>query len=406
MNNYIKFSAFLLVIEIVLIISCNLLFNVWEGRTENAGRLVDIKRAADEIRNGVPVDEIDLNKYKFIVKISVFDPEERCSSHYSVEKVGGVLYRFEYRNGEGGSALLLNAAMGIFFIISVILLIYIGKKVIYPFHSMNYLCEELAKGNLSVPIKAEKNKFFGRFLWGMDMLRETLEDSKFRELELVRDKKTLLLSLSHDIKTPLFAIDLYTKALMRNLYDTEEKRRETVCGIERNTAEIKKYVDEITDAAREDFLSLKIDNGEFYLDDLMRRITRYYAEKTQLGHTEFLVAKEENCLLYGDVDRVVEVMQNVVENAIKYGDGKKIGISFDEEEDFKLVTVENSGAVPHTEEMAHIFDSFYRGSNAGGKKGSGLGLYICRELLHKMDGDIFAKADGESFCVTIVLKKM
>ena len=80
-------------------------------------------------------------------------------------------------------------------------------------------------GNLSVPVKAEKSKFFGRFLWGMDMLREKLESDKIRELELEKEKKTLVLSLSHDIRTPLSAIDLYTKALATNLYDKEEERQ-------------------------------------------------------------------------------------------------------------------------------------------------------------------------------------
>lgn len=50
-----------------------------------------------------------------------------------------------------------------------------------PFHRMMSLTEELAKGNLSVPIKAEKSKFFGRFLWGMDMLRDNLESSRKKE---------------------------------------------------------------------------------------------------------------------------------------------------------------------------------------------------------------------------------
>lgn len=88
---------------------------------------------------------------------------------------------------------------------------------------MMSLTEELAKGNLSVPIKAEKSKFFGRFLWGMDMLRDNLESSREKELELQKEKKTIILSLAHDLKTPLSAIRLYNKALSENLYDTPEK---------------------------------------------------------------------------------------------------------------------------------------------------------------------------------------
>ena len=113
----------------------------------------------------------------------------------------------------------------------------------------------------------------------------------------------------------------------------------------------------------------------------------------------------ENCLLYGDLDRAVEVLQNVCENALKYGDGKQIHISFDEEEDCKLITVENSGCSLKEEEFTYIFDSFYRGSNSDKAKGSGLGLYICKSILHKMDGEIFAKEKNGMFAITVVLKK-
>ena len=282
----------------------------------------------------------------------------------------------------------------------------IGRKIIQPFHTMNHLVSELAKGNLSVPLKAEKSKFFGQFLWGLDMLREKLEQDKIRELELVKEKKTLLLSLSHDIKTPLSAIDLYAKALSQNLYDSEEKKQEAVLGIEKNAEEIKKYINEIADASREEFLNLKVSNQEFYLSALVGSITKYYKEKTEQLHTVFLVDKIQDCLLYGDVNRAVEVMQNVMENAIKYGDGKEIHISFQEEENCKLITVENTTCSLKEDEIMHVFDSFYRGSNSKKVKGSGLGLYICKEILHKMDGEIFARIIENRFLITIVLRKM
>ena len=64
------------------------------------------------------------------------------------------------------------------------------RVILIPFNSMSTLTVELAKGNLSTQIKEEKSKFFGKFLWGMDMLRENLEESKATELELQKEKKT------------------------------------------------------------------------------------------------------------------------------------------------------------------------------------------------------------------------
>lgn len=407
MNNYRKFAIALILIELILIIGGNVLIR--RTLKEDAGRSyrVDIRRAVEEMQQGIPAQDINLDNYKTIIAITEFEPGRRCDNDYIVEDVNGTLYRYEYRQENNRNCIwIINIVLGAFFLGSIILIMYIGVKVIRPFNDMSALATELAKGNLSVPLKAQKSKFFGQFLWGMDMLREKLEQDKIRELELIKDKKTLILSLSHDIKTPLAAIDLYTKALSRNLYDSDSKRLEAVMGIEKNAEEIKKYVNEITNASREDFLSMEVVNKEFYLSEVLQIILNYYREKMLLNHTEFTLDDVSDCLLYGDLDRTVEVMQNVIENALKYGDGKKIHIYFKEEEECKLIEIENSGCNLGKEEVSNIFDSFYRGSNSEGVKGSGLGLYICKQLLHKMDGEIYAAISENQFIATIVLRKM
>lgn len=406
MNNYRRFTVAFILIELVLIIICNV-FLIGTNRENNREYLVDIKRATDEIRAGADITEIDMREYPAIINISQYVPDEICNNEYRVEEINDVLYRFEYTGGKiKNDILLVNCVMAVCLVITIIMLCFVGKKVIRPFSSMNHLVDELSKGNLSVPVKAEKSKFFGKFLWGIDMLREKLEDDKTREMELVKEKKTLIMSLSHDIKTPLAAIDLYTKALSQNLYDSEEKREEAVKGIEKNVAEIKKYVSEIANASREDFLAIEVNNIEFYLHEVIDSIAVYYKEKMQYNRTEFIIDDVMDCLIYGDADRTVEVFQNVLENAIKYGDGKAVRITFDDEEDCKLITVSNTGCTLPGEECTYIFDSFYRGSNSDNINGSGLGLYICKKILQKMDGDIFAKIIKDEFCVTVVLRKM
>ena len=111
-----------------------------------------------------------------------------------------------------------------------------------------------------------------------------------------------------------------------------------------------------------------------------------------------------DCLVKGDKERVIEVLQNIMENAIKYGDGRQITIAFSEE-DCRLISVVNTGSSIPEAELVHIFDSFYRGSNADHVKGSGLGLYICRSLMHRMDGEVFAEQSEDGFLVTVVIRK-
>ena len=92
-----------------------------------------------------------------------------------------------------------------------------------------------------------------------------------------------------------------------------------------------------------------------------------------------------------------------MENAFKYGDGKEIKISFYEEEYCQLIKISNTGLCVKQEEMPHLFDSFYRGSNVADKAGNGLGLYICREIMQKMEGEIFAVRDETGMSFHLVL---
>ena len=409
MNKFKIFICWIIIFEILLIGAVNILYFYKNENNDGREYLVEARRVVKEIKrqqlDASEIEAMDLSNYETIVGIGEFVAGEPCDNDYVVEELDGKLYRIEYEQKKGSHLpLYINISLLVMFVLTIIVLGYVHNKVLKPFHSMSNLSHELAKGNLSMPIKEEKSKLFGRFLWGMDMLREKLEDNKEKELEFQKEKKTLLLSLSHDIKTPLSSIELYSKALLENLYDTQDRKDEALQGIARNVKEIKGYVDEIVKATREDFLNLEVNAGEFYLSEVMKVTESYYKEKLSVLHTEFQVDEYSDCILEGDKNRVVEVLQNVMENAIKYGDGKSVHISFSEEEDCKLINIENSGCSLKEDELPSLFDSFYRGSNSSGMKGSGLGLYICKNLMRKMDGEIFARVNENSFCVTVVIR--
>lgn len=392
----------MIIIEILLIVFSNVLIT-GSLRRDNLLYRIEAKQIAKRMETEHVVD-ISLSDYKTIVKIEPYD-DSQVNYDYIVAECDGVIYRIGYEEKDNTGVLLaLNICLGMMFIFSAVIFIYIDRKVLKPFNSMTDMTVELAKGNLTKPITEEKSRFFGKFLWGMDMLRENLEDSRRKELEYQKEKKTLVLSLSHDIKTPLSAIELYTKALKEGIYDSEEKKAEALNGILKNADEIKKYAGEISKISREDFLDLKVNVSEVYIDDVINKIEAFYHDRLSVIHTGFSVERHTNCLLLCDPDRLVEVLQNFMENAIKYGDGKSVKISFEEEEGYKLICVTNTGTAPDETDMQSIFDSFYRGKNTEGIQGSGLGLYICKNLMQKMDGDAYVEAVDGGFRAVAVVK--
>ena len=365
---------------------------------------VEAKRLADEIAE---TGNYGLEKYPHITGVFKADDGELYISdeHYLIIEAGGMLYRVEYIVGNGQHSIAaINCVFGALFLLMIGLLYYIRGHIIVPFGRLNDVPQELARGNLAVPLPEEKSRFFGKFTWGVNLLRESIEDSRKKEITMQRDKKLLLLSLSHDIKTPLSAIKLNARALAKGLYKDEEKRRAAVLSINTRADEIERFVSEITKAASEDFMSFEVTQGEAFLSDIITRIDARNAPQLAMSGTEFVIQKYNDCILSCDPNRIAECLQNLIENAIKYGDGRRIEISFDKMDGCELITVSNTGCTLEAKELPQIFESFHRGNNADKVQGNGLGLFICRRLMRLMNGEVYADIRDECFYITLVVK--
>ena len=395
----------IVVITVFLLLAAILnLFLVGVKNSDESIYRVEAKRLADEIAE---TGEFDLEKYPHITDVFKADDGGLYTSdeHYLIIEPGGTLYRVEYTVGNGQHSIAaINCVFGVLFLLIIGLLYYIRRYIIVPFDRLNDVPKELARGNLAVPIPEEKSRFFGKFTWGVNLLRESIEDGRKKEITMQRDRKLLLLSLSHDIKTPLSAIKLNAKALARGLYKDEEKRRAAALSINTRADEIERFVSEITKAASEDFMSFEVTQGEAFLSAIITRIEARYAPQLAMSGTEFAIQKIDDCILSCDPDRLAECLQNLIENAIKYGDGRRIEISFDKMDGRELITVSNTGCTLETKELPQIFESFHRGNNANNVQGNGLGLFICKRLMACMGGEVYADIQDERFYITLVVK--
>lgn len=401
------------------------------SQNRSKGYLVEVNRIMDAFRhNGLSVEEsfatgddqfIKDIKYlsadndaeaiaRFFEGMDVKNGYDHLVKPYIEDHVIKGYLRFEYikDNADGVKKVMWS----IYFLISglltivIVLFVYIKRQILSPFHKIQELPIELSKGHLTIGTKENKNRFFGKFLWGLDMLRENLEQHKKRTLELEKEKKLMLLSISHDIKTPLSSIKLYAKAIRENLYETQEKRNQIVCSIEENADRIEGFISEIMKMSTNNLLDIQVEDGEFYLAQLIEKIWQVFGDKLKLLRTSLTIEEFQNILLRGDMNRILEVLENIVENALKYGDGISLYISFSTEDYCQLIHIENSGQPVSLDESVHMFESFWRGTNAQGKKGNGLGLYICKQIMLKMGGDIYAECLKDTTRMTLVIRQM
>lgn len=261
----------LVLIGITVLIFTGANYLVLSRAQEESGRLyrVEINRVCQELERGT--DTISLESYPRIKNIislpqNVTEEQQQAffqgeGNDYVIRRVNGTYYRIEYGTElevtERNLIIIMNLALGIMAFIMFSITAYISHNLVHPFHKIREIPYELSKGNLTVGLKENKNRFFGKFIWGLDLLRENLEENKKKELEFQQEKQTLILSVSHDIKTPLSAIKLYAGALTRNLYHSEEKQREIAENINKKADEIESFVSEIVKASQEDFLDRK-----------------------------------------------------------------------------------------------------------------------------------------------------
>lgn len=436
MKKYTQIIFLLIMLMVVFLIGTNIILSYFKVTNNNEYR-VEINRVKQSIRAyeeeyGIcPKNDANFLQdsdevYYYIIDILCipFDKNGKID-HEELSKISNdmnkqyvlyqsnlgiykISYTISYQFQIEKIRYFINAVIVFFALFIIIVLLYIRQNIVKPFNALSSLPYELSKGNLSKPLKESKNKYFGHFLWGMDMLREKLEMDRQREFQLVKDKKLLLISLSHDIKTPLSAIKLYAKALDKNLYKQEEQKRKAVLSISNHVDEIEQYLSQIVTASSEEFVNFDVHLKEVYVKTIINSIKKYYAEKLMLAQISFDVYLHDDCLIKGDEDRIIEIIQNVIENAVKYGDGIFIRIDARRKEEEYIICITNSGCTLMEKELLHIFDSFFRGTNIDNKPGSGLGLYICRSLIHLMEGEILADITTENdircMCVKLIFR--
>ena len=117
---------------------------------------------------------------------------------------------------------LLYCAGAVCFMAAV--LCYVYFSVLRPFEKMKRFADEIAGGNLDLPLDYERSNYFGSFTWAFDSMRREITNARRCEREAIENNKTVIATLSHDIKTPIASIRAYAEGLEANMDSTPEKR--------------------------------------------------------------------------------------------------------------------------------------------------------------------------------------
>ena len=194
-------------------------------------------------------------------------------------------------------------------------------------------------------------------------------------------------TISHDFNTPLGFIKGYTTSLLRSdiTWDSETTQ-EFLTIIDEETDQLINLIGQMLDSARLKNGKLAMDFQPIRLDSMIRDlITRLTSRKK-----ESIIEFESDKIppIQGDSNRLVQVFENLIDNAHKYAPGSTIFISINNLIDHLVVDVADHGPGVPEEHIPFLFERFYRVPGQSEKRGTGLGLFICKEIVNAHHGSI------------------
>lgn len=308
-------------------------------------------------------------------------------------------------------------SFGVIFLGSFALILYTLQTFIYRKIKLIYKLIYQTKAS-------KKEEFYYKNILpqkGIDEVREDVEnwaEQRKEEIEVLQQneayRKEFLQNLSHELKTPIFAIQGYVDTLLSGALENNEVNKKFLQSTSRNIDRLVNLVDDL------DAIS-KLESGEqlllqdsFIIQDLLKEVYDSLSIKADEKEIRCIIKKgcELPLAVYADKEKIRQVFINLVDNAIKYG--KQNGVveaSFYKVDGAKvLIEISDDGAGIAEEHLHRIFERFYRTDLARSRKvgGSGLGLAICKHIIeaHGQAIHVRSKIDvGTTFGFTLQSKK-
>ena len=255
----------------------------------------------------------------------------------------------------------------------------------YQLIQLNNIVYSEEASKRTIMILGEGADFLVLMIIGIIKLKKTIQN----EMEVNQQQKNFLLSVTHELKSPLASIKLYLQTLeRRNL--PEEKKAQIISNALLDTDRLDSLIEKILTAT-------SIDDGKFEIHKEQNNLSEFVngiinQKKNGLAKNHHLNSSIDNNISFSfDTLAMHSIVSNLIENAVKYSPKESIiDIALKQDNDFILFSVKDEGKGVPDEQKKSIFNRFYRGEDEETRqtKGTGLGLYLVKNLVLQHQGNI------------------
>lgn len=398
-----------------------------DERLERLKAALVVEKNGKAIFTSPSVDREELRKL-----LDASRTEQVQARKYSARRNGYLVesHKFTYADGSMGTVYLLSdpkhfMTMGRNFLLALVLslLLIIGltngiltylvsRSIVKPLYSLKQAAKAIKEGNLDHPVNLKQKDEIGELGAAFEEMRERLSESIRLQLQYEDNRKELISSISHDLKTPITGIQACVEAVMDGIADTAPKRDKYLRMIAMKSAQMNRMIDELFLFSKLDLKKLPFSLEKIDIAAYLRECVDELRLDPRMEGIAIMLSQESThgLLVMGDLEKLHRVIMNIVDNSLKYMEKADRHIRVELVADGKdvKVTIHDNGAGIDTDAIEHIFDRFYRvdPSRNSATGGSGLGLAIVKQIVEAHGGQVWAtskKGEGTSIGFSLPL---
>ncbi|PRR86086.1 sensor histidine kinase [Clostridium luticellarii] len=346
-------------------------------------------------------------------------------THYSIDS-----FPLAFKDGSSGKVIFLVPAAvkpDIFknFIITVLLTFFIcfalmsiiisyvfSKKILEPIALLKKATAEISRGDLDFEIAESGDMEIRELCSDFEKMRIQLKDSVRMRMKYDENRKMLVSSISHDLKTPITSIKGYVQGILDGVANTPEKLEHYLNTINIKTQQVDSMIDDLLLYSR---LDLKQIPFTYEKTDILEYFRCCIEEsRMELAKSNIKIDLQNNLdnSQFFRVDRIrfMRVILNIIDNSRKYMNKKsgRISIILRETKTSIIIEIKDNGSGIGKDDINKIFNRFYRADSArSNARGSGLGLAIAKQIVEGHNGNIWANSNiNEGTSIIISLAKL
>ena len=227
-------------------------------------------------------------------------------------------------------------------------------------------------------------------------------ENEFRTKEFLKDT---ISDISHQLKTPLAALNIYNGILQSETENLPDLKEFTILS-EKELDRIESLIQNLLKITRLDAGTIILEKNFENVSDMMHDIEQHFAYRAKQEQKELILSGDNEITLFCDREWMIEAVSNLVKNAFDHTDaGKHICVEWKQMSDMLQIVVEDNGCGIHSEDIYHIFKRFYRSRFSKDTQGIGLGLSLSKTIVELHGGNIKVESvlgKGSAFIINIL----